>query len=236
MKSVDSHARAFTLVELLVVVLIVAILAAFLIAAAKLARDSASRATCASNLHQVAAAVQAYASANAGEIPTVYRPCHEFLRTDVRWPGATPASTRTASAVSGLLLLVSQPEGLAAQGAIPDTSLLHCPGDAGWYGRNRSSYLYCYVPPGGGTYSPWYLQPAVIDPSNYHWIGGALAGLERHNLSTPQRRLDRPPDRSHPDSHRKGPTGTPSIRFPWPQAETSSLRRPRCPHRPRSSL
>lgn len=61
--------RAFTLVELLVVIGIVAALIATLLPAAGRARAMARRTACASNLRQVGLAIHAYANENHGCIP-----------------------------------------------------------------------------------------------------------------------------------------------------------------------
>jgi prepilin-type N-terminal cleavage/methylation domain-containing protein/prepilin-type processing-associated H-X9-DG protein len=68
--------RAFTLVELLVVVAIVAIQLAILLPAIAAARESARRAHCASNLRQVAAGTMILANNNRGR----YRLSHHALR------------------------------------------------------------------------------------------------------------------------------------------------------------
>jgi prepilin-type processing-associated H-X9-DG protein/prepilin-type N-terminal cleavage/methylation domain-containing protein len=203
MKAIRSRGRAFTIVELLVVVVIVAILAVLVFTGVRRARISANRTACASNLHQVAVAIQGYASTNSGEIPAVYGLGYSHGRP-MAW--CNPGMHMDGIGCGGLLLLVNQPDGLGGQGALPDTSVLHCPSDGDWHDRHRSSYLYCYVPRGGGTYTPWYLQPPVIDPSSYKWTDGALAGLERHSLSS----VSAPTTALLIEGgalHRKGPTG-----------------------------
>lgn len=61
--------RAFTLVELLVVVSVVALLISILLPSLRRARDVAKFVACGSNLRQIGTAIQLYASENGGLIP-----------------------------------------------------------------------------------------------------------------------------------------------------------------------
>src|SRR5829696_218742 len=65
--------RAFTLVELLVVIGIIAILIGILLPTVARARESARRASCLSNLRQVGMAMRFYAHDNRDQVPLGYR-------------------------------------------------------------------------------------------------------------------------------------------------------------------
>ncbi len=67
--SSTSSGRAFTLLELIVVMAIITILAAMLIPSISGARESARSASCMSNLKQIGVAMQIYVSENAGYYP-----------------------------------------------------------------------------------------------------------------------------------------------------------------------
>jgi prepilin-type N-terminal cleavage/methylation domain-containing protein len=64
--------KAFTLVELLVVIGIIVVLMGILLPVASRAQESARRVKCASNLRQLGQAILAYSSANDGKFPRVY--------------------------------------------------------------------------------------------------------------------------------------------------------------------
>ena len=65
--------RAFTLVELLVVIGIIAILIAILLPALQKAREQARVVACASNMRQIGLAMHMYAHDNKGWIPPIYQ-------------------------------------------------------------------------------------------------------------------------------------------------------------------
>lgn len=93
--------RAFTLVELLVVIGIIAVLVAILLPALSGAREAAKATVCASNLRQLATASLNYATENDGFWP----PAHfDFvLQNRHRWQGTRPTVAARFEPVGGPL-------------------------------------------------------------------------------------------------------------------------------------
>jgi len=102
--------RAFTLIELMVVIAIVAILMALVLPALASAREKGKRAVCLSNLRQTGIAIQGYANDNEGMIP--YGPKAPPFTSPANFYPSTGAPTSLISLQSGapvgLGLLLSQ--------------------------------------------------------------------------------------------------------------------------------
>lgn len=79
----QGKAKAFTLVELLVVIGIIAVLISILLPTLGKARESAKRVNCASNVRQICNSLIMAANANRGLIPDIGNVSGEFNRKDV---------------------------------------------------------------------------------------------------------------------------------------------------------
>jgi len=67
----EQHRKAFTLIELLVVIAIISILAAILFPVFARARESARRASCTSNLKQIALGMMMYSQDYDETLPSI---------------------------------------------------------------------------------------------------------------------------------------------------------------------
>jgi prepilin-type N-terminal cleavage/methylation domain-containing protein/prepilin-type processing-associated H-X9-DG protein len=153
--------RAFTLVELLVVIAIIAILAALLLPALSRAKEAARATACLSNLRQVGIALQIYMSDNNNRLPIM-----RDVSTD-----PVVAATNTFPAIHRVL---------APQ--LGNTNVLRCPSDGPqFYELTGSSYAWNSLLNGDDAehlkifnirFNPHEI-PVVFDKEDFHRARGA---------------------------------------------------------------
>jgi len=149
-RAIPGAVRAFTLIEVLVVVAIIALLIAVLIPSLKAAKDMALRSDCASNLHQVGAALNAYANEYRENLPPLYRTTTAFTTYYMRTP-ALATDTGTGTVNLGLLAnrrYVTEPKLFYCSGQSPgdSASLIFNGPDNQWYSDSAWVALESKVP------------------------------------------------------------------------------------------
>jgi prepilin-type N-terminal cleavage/methylation domain-containing protein/prepilin-type processing-associated H-X9-DG protein len=153
--------RAFTLVELLVVIAVIAILAALLLPIIGRSKESARAAVCLSNLHQVGIALQIYVQENNNKLPVM-----RDISTD-----AAVAATNTFPSIQNVL---------AAQ--LGNTNVLRCPSDLShFFESTGSSYAWNSLLNGEDADHLKVFNisfnadqiPVVYDKEDFHKIRGA---------------------------------------------------------------
>jgi prepilin-type N-terminal cleavage/methylation domain-containing protein len=171
--------RAFTLVELLVVVGVIAVLVALLLPALNKARAQALRVSCLSNQRQIYLAACTYMAANRGTLPGGMGIWGEFVKVQ---RGNTPTGTPDTSGRQVFMekflnqpmawsMFVNTPSKQALRATRPGTGVVYCPASS-WRGPAGN-------PPESTN---WYNQA-------YNWNFGDFftpgLGWAEHNAAEP---------------------------------------------------
>lgn len=152
---------AFTLVELLVVIAIIAVLIGLLLPTLRRARESANKANCLSNLHQIGVYLQMYQNQYKGQLPVYVigysaRLGHFMYVGNV---GSAPLND-----FSGLGLMV--PANIApGQPTSAQARVFYCPTAGSVFPQNDFNY----VDEGGdaAANNPWIAQPGLTTRNTY---------------------------------------------------------------------
>ncbi len=126
------YKKAFTLIEVLVVIAVIALLLALLLPALRLAQDQARAIICVNNLRQLAIAYFTYANENDDELVNGHIPMSASFPRGILWaePPQDAAGNYTGGNVPGLVenKLRGITKGLLYL-YTKDVKVYHCPGD-----------------------------------------------------------------------------------------------------------
>ncbi len=185
----SARRRAFTLVEILVVIAIIAILSAIIFPSFALVRANARRTSCVSNLKQIGAAMEMYKADYDGRFPFAVDPFDKKVVTGIPSPNGFDALIPTLPLVNEVLLPYSS------------KGVFQCAGDFGFEfdeqtGQRMDALPSCYEKFGTSYYYRTELAAqqiqefALRDPVKLNVIfdaagrwhaGGLLRNQQRYN-------------------------------------------------------
>jgi len=149
--------RAFTLIELLVVIGTVGVLMSMLLPALGRARESANRARCLANLHQIGIYLQQYQNQFRGQIPVYITPKYV---DKIIYGGVV--NGHVVNDYSNLGLLV--PANIAPQSGSEMGRVFYCPGSTVAGTQRRFNYV---NPLNAGVSNPWVGWPGFSTRITY---------------------------------------------------------------------
>lgn len=173
MRAGAKRRAAFTLVELLVVIGIIAILIGIMLPVLRRARESANKAGCLSNLHQIGLYLLQYQSQFHGRIPIYITPAY----------ANKTVYHANVNDYTGLGLLV--PANIAPKSGSESARVFYCPGTV----PVSTAYHFNYVDPANPAASnPWVGRPGYSTRITYSlrmeywaWDGGTSWNIQYPN-------------------------------------------------------
>ena len=203
--NVRSRKTAFTLVELLVVIGIIAILLAILLPVVGRVRESASRAACLSNLHQIAAYLQEYQNCFGEKLP-IYITA-QYADKAIYFGNVNQYSNL------GLLVFA----GIAPGAGSDNARVFYCPGSSVGGTQRRFNYFDPNDPKGS---NPWVGLPGFSTRITYslrpeYWVWDGTTTY--WNVQAPNARWDMDRTTSSQDMFIHPPTNTAAV---FPKVQT----------------
>ncbi len=147
--------RAFSLIELLVVLMIVVVLTSLLMPGLRTVRETANKLNCALNLRQIGCATTVYSTDNAERLPVSYFGSPDVMQYSEMMAITTGATSSTANAFDGLGRLLPH-----AGHYLDCAGCLFCPSHRGEHTLERYAVTIS---------NPWATEERAF--ANYHYRG-----------------------------------------------------------------
>jgi prepilin-type N-terminal cleavage/methylation domain-containing protein len=169
------HQSGFTLVELLVVIAIIGVLVGLLLPAVQSAREAARRASCLSNVRQLALAVSLFESARRHYPPTmIHTPGSTFVNNNGSWGvhGRILEFIEEGTAAVLVNLEEAWDQGSNAASGVPTARIpvFLCPSEVNDTVRTKSGAPFVYPHTYGFNCGTWF----VYDPASGHGGNGGF--------------------------------------------------------------
>jgi type II secretory pathway pseudopilin PulG len=191
--------RAFTLLELLVILAIVSLLAVLLLPTMRKARASTAKAQCAANLRQLGAAITLFAGDHMASFPAGADETADVQLQQWSWDTYINFYITGHQLTLAQLTTINDADGFTPAVTMP--GILRCPADTGpdtfWlalagqglYGRrtyamNATTSIPSGQTPGPESTNATYVLPPVVQGVGVYWTGDANSGINAAGYKT----------------------------------------------------